>query len=126
VQPGLQLQIPNTESYSIAIAYFYLPSTVRQIPDGSIRLDIDGGTDFPAATKKGKSGGLNPTECIIDEEYTDPTHPDILRWKATFEILWPAYTAMREQKCRTHIRLTYPLLNEPQDTMKYEIELALH
>jgi len=125
VQPGLQLQIPNTESYSVATAYFYLPSTVRQIPDGSIRLDIDGGTDFPAATKKGKSGGLNPTECIIDEEYTDPTHPDILRWKATFEIPWPSGSMMRAPSCTVIARLNSPGFNDTMAIEKIEFESVL-
>jgi hypothetical protein len=122
---GMRLEIPELECYSAIIAYFYLPSSITQLDEGSVRLDIDCGRDFPAATKKNKTGGLAPSFCSIDEGYTDRAYPDINRWEAKFELHWPSNNKMTSSSSTSTLRLIYPAFNDPSDTEKFDTEFTV-
>jgi len=105
--------IPDYDTFSVVCCHFYLPSSVQEISEGSVRLDVDFGLDFAMANKKGKNGGLLPSNCELDEGYVDSDYEDIRRWIATFEVLWPGNSKLRKDVVIGSLKFYIPKFNEP-------------
>jgi hypothetical protein len=111
---GYTQQIMANESFSVVTCYFFVPSSVREISDGIVRLDVDFGQDFSAANKKGKNGGLVAANCEVDADYIDPDYKDIKRWKAMFEIPWPSNSKMNQSILQGTVKAFFPKFDDAE------------
>jgi hypothetical protein len=96
------------ESYCVVYGYFFLPSTMNDVNEHSVRLDIDAGEELKSLTKKGKSGGYYATKVEVDRSYIDPEYQDILRWRAVFEIKLPAAKVLKKTASEIEVTLVHP------------------
>ena len=102
-------------SFSSVSLYFYLPRSVCDYEDGSVRLDIDGASEWPQATKKNKANGLPPVAVVIDEDYVDSEYQDIVRWKAAFEIPWPEGSSITSPSATVKLKFIFPRFEDVSD-----------
>jgi hypothetical protein len=117
--------LEESATYYSAHLYFYLPRPVGDCEDGTVRLDIDGGTEWVKATKKNKTGGLQPTSLVIDDSYKDSDYQDIVRWRASFEIPWPEGSSMDGESAKVKLKFIYPKFEDPLSTDVTEREIEI-
>jgi hypothetical protein len=106
----------DSESYSGFTFFFFLPRSVNDVDDHSVRLDIDGGTAWPAATRKNKAKGIACTACELDSSYVDDEFEDIVRWRASFEVPWPAGASIKINPAPITLKFHCPKFEEPTAT----------
>jgi hypothetical protein len=100
--------------FTYFILLFYLPSSVSEWQDNVARLEIDGGQLWKHVTNKGKAKALVCTACEVDETYVDDHYSDIRRWRATFEVKWPAGSTMGKDGVSVDLKFTFPLFDDPE------------
>jgi hypothetical protein len=103
----------ETPSYSAFTVFFYLPKSAGEWGDNSVRLDIDGGSEWGAVTRKGKNKGLISSACEPDLSYVDESFEDIGRWRATFEVQWPAGNTFTAHSVEVGLKFIFPRFEDP-------------
>jgi hypothetical protein len=115
----------ESDSFCVVKGQFFLPASIRDIPDGMVRLDVIFGDDFSIATRKGKNGGLAPAHCEEDVGYVDPEYSDIHRWSAVFEIPLPSRSSLAASSAKGSLRFVFPRFDDLSGTESIEVEIIV-
>ena len=109
-------RIPNDGSvYSAFTFNFFLPKSVAVWGENTVRLEIDGGEAWPQVTRKGKAKAIVSNACEPDESYVDEEFADIVQWRASFEIEWPAGATIKRDFAAVSLKFTYPKFENPAE-----------
>ena len=105
----------DSSSYSCFTALFFLPRSIGDLGENSVRMDIDGGQDWPVVTRKGKGKSLTPSACEPDSSYADEEFEDIVRWRATFEVKWPTGYGLKDGSADVVLKFWFPRFDDPAE-----------
>jgi hypothetical protein len=117
--------LEESESFCTVYGIFYLPSSFSDINESSVRLDVDGDTQFKEITRKGKAQGYSPTKVEIDKNYIDSDYQDIKRWRAIFEIKLPAADKLKQNSAKIELSLIHQSFSDLDGTEKITVEATV-
>lgn len=111
-EAGIHTIPGDASSYSCLTALFFLPRSIGDVGENSVRMDIDGGQDWPAITRKGKGKSLTPSSLEPDSNYVDEEFDDIMRWRATFEVKWPGGYGLKHGSADVALKFWFPRFDD--------------
>ena len=117
--------LEETESFCTVYGVFYLPSSFSDINESSVRLDVDGDSQFKEITRKGKTQGYTPTKVEIDRNYIDSDYQDIVRWRAIFEIKLPPAEKLKQGSSKIDLALIHQSFSDLDSTDKITVEATV-
>jgi len=117
--------LEESESFCTVYGIFYLPSSFTDINESSVRLDVDGDSQFKEIIRKGKAQGYSPTKVEVDKSYIDSDYQDIKRWRAIFEIKLPAAEKLKQGSAKIELSFIHQSFSDLDGTEKITVEATV-